>query len=541
MTHRFRLASSSILALLVAGALVAPPAGADTTTQAAVDWVVQRQEADGGFEVADFPAFETPDAILAIAENAQTGATWDTQTAFDAVQSHDGNGGEPGGTPLDWVDDYLAETPPDAGIAAKFIVLIAGPLGLDPAAFDPAGDGDPIDLVAVMDAGEDPESHSYGDGFLNYTLFALLAHPILERPAPADTLGYLRGAQQASGGWSYDGASSGTDVDVDSTARAINALLANGVPLGDATVAKGMKYLADQHQASGAWQFFGADDTNTTAMGLIGITAAGWRPGTSCWRTSSSSAASGAYVNPAAWLRTQQVTTGDAEDLGRFLSPNDGFGPEPNTSATTQAVQALLRGWQPVAPADAPRTQGFADVPACAWYTQGVAWMAANGVTRNTTGNFGPKSGITNGQLALLLWNTMDAPSGLPDHTFTDIPTNAAYNDAVDWMVDTGLVPDGGTFSPKRQVNRGRVANLLWQLAGSPVAPDLTIPDVSETAPFADAVDWAVAHGIITPQANGNVLPRNKVTRAQAAVMLHRLASTSPAWGDVTLPSTVEF
>ncbi len=181
MTHRFRLALASTLVLLLGGLLIAPPVRADTTSQAAVDWLALRQLPDGSFEVANFPAFETPDAILAIAENAQTTSTWNTQAAHDAVQAYDVNDDAPGGTPLDWVDQYLTDTPPDAGIAAKFIVLIAGPLGLNPAEFDPAGDGDPINLAEVMDAGEDLDSHSYGDGFLNYTLFALLAHPLLEK------------------------------------------------------------------------------------------------------------------------------------------------------------------------------------------------------------------------------------------------------------------------------------------------------------------------------------------------------------------------
>lgn len=541
MTHRFRLALSSTLITLLVGGVLAPPAGADEATDSATAWLVSKQQPDGGFEVAQFPPFETPDAILAIAENAQTTTTWSESEALAAVGSHDVNGAEPGGTPLDWADDFLAE-PPSAGIAAKFIVLVAGPLGLDPAAFDPATDGSPVDLVAAMDAGEDPDSHSYGDGELNATLYALVAHAVLGRPAPADTLAYLRDAQQANGGWNFAGDPGGSDLDIDSTARAVTALVANGVPTGDATVAAAMKLLADQQQASGAWLSFGSDDTNSTAMAALAVASAGWRLSSSCWRTSSSSAVTAAgYVNPAAWLRSQQITSGDPDDIGRFLSPNDAFGPEPNTSATTQAVQALLRSWLPVAPAGAPRTEGFTDVPACAWYTQGVAWMAAKGITRTTSGTFVPKGTITNGQLALLLWNTMDAPTGLAPHTFTDVPANAAYNDAIDWMVDAGLVTDGGRFFPHRVVNRARMAYLLWKTAGSPEATDLVVSDVANDAYYADAVDWAVETGVITLLPNGTYLPRNQLTRAQAANMLFRLASTSPAWGDVSLPSTVEF
>ncbi len=45
------------------------PSTAATTK--AVTWLKTQQQADGGFEVAGFPGFETPDAVLAIANGAQ--------------------------------------------------------------------------------------------------------------------------------------------------------------------------------------------------------------------------------------------------------------------------------------------------------------------------------------------------------------------------------------------------------------------------------------------------------------------------------------
>ena len=51
----------------VAGAAPTTP----ETANAAVAWLESRQLADGSFEVADFPGFETRDAVLAIAAAAQ--------------------------------------------------------------------------------------------------------------------------------------------------------------------------------------------------------------------------------------------------------------------------------------------------------------------------------------------------------------------------------------------------------------------------------------------------------------------------------------
>lgn len=60
------------------GLLALPSSGvsASPQTQLAVGWIIAQQQSDGGFEMAGFPGFETPDAVLAIAENAQTDTVW---------------------------------------------------------------------------------------------------------------------------------------------------------------------------------------------------------------------------------------------------------------------------------------------------------------------------------------------------------------------------------------------------------------------------------------------------------------------------------
>jgi len=63
-------------ALSVAPSANAVDPASKTTADAAVSWLVANQQSDGGFELAQFPGFETRDASLAIAEAAQTGGTW---------------------------------------------------------------------------------------------------------------------------------------------------------------------------------------------------------------------------------------------------------------------------------------------------------------------------------------------------------------------------------------------------------------------------------------------------------------------------------
>ena len=82
----------------------APAAGAADPpfdVAGAAAYLRSQQQPDGGFETAGFPGFETPDAALALAEAAQTGAAWNTIEARAGVQAavRDGK------TALDYLDD----------------------------------------------------------------------------------------------------------------------------------------------------------------------------------------------------------------------------------------------------------------------------------------------------------------------------------------------------------------------------------------------------------------------------------------------------
>src|SRR4051794_19627501 len=57
------------------------------TAAKATTWLDAQQQPDGSFETAGFPGFETPDAVLAIAENAQSTAKWNKASALAAVEA----------------------------------------------------------------------------------------------------------------------------------------------------------------------------------------------------------------------------------------------------------------------------------------------------------------------------------------------------------------------------------------------------------------------------------------------------------------------
>ena len=342
---RVRVASLVALVALFAFSSVAfatTPVSADTPSSPlvvdAIAWLLTQQQSDGGFEanVPPFQGFETPDAILAIAEAAQTSSTWSTSEAFAAVDVlHFGGPGGP--TPLDAIDDWIA-TGVNPGEASKIVLLIAAPLGLDPRDFG-AADTDLEAIVYPSGCGDAPDTTNV---FFNEIILVALGGAVLCGAPDADVLAQVRAAQRADGGWNFLGSPDDNpfpaDSDVDTTTSALHAILAGGAAWDDPAVLGGLKFLSSQYDSStGAFQGFGFDDPNATATAMFAITAAGFDASSSCWRvTADPTTAVTTYLDPSKYLRSLQSTNGEI------------VGPISNTFATTQSVEALLSSWWPL-------------------------------------------------------------------------------------------------------------------------------------------------------------------------------------------------
>lgn len=341
-THRttrlLALGAASLVAVLAVGAV--PALGApraddeDDPTAAAVAFLVDHQTADGGFG----PGVLTPDAVAAIAQQAQTGDEWSAKEAIDAVSAVETDGGS---TPLDALDDLASDATPE--LAAQLITRAVVPMGLDPENFDAGGEGDPVDLVHEVAAGRRGDG-SYGS--LTATAEAVLALVLVGRPVNEATLAHLEAAQQENGGWNAEADPDGEFVDPATTGLVLEALVAAGVlPAGDTSVVRGLTFLATTQQEGGGWpvEADGDADATATSWSMGGIRAAGYDPVEGCWRdvTSAVEIAASPYTSPVDSLLAAQRGDGAIEG---------GFDP---VSSTALGVQALLGNWLPTTRAEA--------------------------------------------------------------------------------------------------------------------------------------------------------------------------------------------
>jgi len=163
-----------------------------------------------------------------------------------------------------------------------------------------------------------------------------------------------------------------------------------------------------------------------------------------------------------------------------------------------------------------------------------------------TATTFAPNENMTRADLVTALYRLAGSPAAAAETPFTDVPDGAAYEAAVAWANEKGIV--GGktadTFVPDGGVTRQEAAKILNLYAASVVGKtELTSREDSLTG-YADADDvsgwaksfmnWAVASEFIAGS-NGRLAPKSNVTRAQMAVMLCRYmddASTGDASKD---------
>ncbi|MEM9464816.1 MAG: S-layer homology domain-containing protein [Actinomycetota bacterium] len=176
---------------------------------------------------------------------------------------------------------------------------------------------------------------------------------------------------------------------------------------------------------------------------------------------------------------------------------------------------------------------GFGDVEAGATHAAAVAWLVDQGITVGTApGVFSPDGVVTRAQMATFLHRFAGEPAG-PAPDFADVPADAFFTDAVGWLawaeITTGTAP--GVFSPDGVVTRAQMATFLHRFAGEPAGPAPDFGDVPADAFFTDAVGWLASTGITVGTGPGTFSPDAPVTRSQMALFLHRFAGT-PAAGE---------
>ena len=173
---------------------------------------------------------------------------------------------------------------------------------------------------------------------------------------------------------------------------------------------------------------------------------------------------------------------------------------------------------------------GFGDVPQNSWFADAVKYVSENKLMNGTsTTAFSPNGNMSRAMLATVLYR-MSGESAEAGSSFGDVSSSAYYAAAVNWASSKGIVNGTGAdaFSPNASITREQLAAMLYRYAGEPsVSADLSAyTDTVDISPYASkAVEWCVAKGILSGKSATRLAPQDTATRAECAAMLQRFAA----------------
>lgn len=173
----------------------------------------------------------------------------------------------------------------------------------------------------------------------------------------------------------------------------------------------------------------------------------------------------------------------------------------------------------------------FTDVAAGDWFYEAVRFVYEKGLSGGTSETaFSPDATLTRAMLVVLLHRLEGSPAAQAS-SFTDVAAGTWYTDAVAWAAANNIVAGvgDGRFDPDAPITREQLAVILYRYAqskGYPAALNGVLDDFHDadrvSAWAHDALRWATGAGIVSGKNGGLLDPVGQATRAEVASMLMR-------------------
>lgn len=315
-----RLIIGLIVVVIVSGVNLTPALAqnSDPAVQPALTWLRSQQQSDGGY--------------LGFSGTSDPGTTTDVALAFAAADVDPGSVSHGGPSLIDYLGTQAQAYAGTLGGAAKLtIAVVAG--GQDPRDF--AGQNLVHDILAHYDP-----STGLFDPQLYVHAYAMLALSSAGQTVPAASIKALETHQASDGGWAFTGEATAGKDDSNTTAVAIEALVASGDGSSPA-IARAMDYLNTLKTTDNLFAYQPTPgtplvgDANSTALVIQALLATG-------------KAADSSDVTASKKALDGMTNAGSGAFFYRQDAKDD------NLLATAQAIPALDGKALPVWPVRAP-------------------------------------------------------------------------------------------------------------------------------------------------------------------------------------------
>jgi len=173
----------------------------------------------------------------------------------------------------------------------------------------------------------------------------------------------------------------------------------------------------------------------------------------------------------------------------------------------------------------------FTDVKDGKWYTDGILWCYYSGYMAGTSETvFDYKGNVTRAMFVTILAQIDGSDiSGYSEMSFSDVKPGKWYSNAIEWAYQNGYAAGlgEGIFGYKQNVSREQIALFFYTYSeknGIDVAEEADLSgyaDLGRVHSWAlDAMEWAVAKGLIGGTSETTLSPRDSATRAEIALIV---------------------
>ena len=203
----------------------------------------------------------------------------------------------------------------------------------------------------------------------------------------------------------------------------------------------------------------------------------------------------------------------------------------PSADVKITATFAEDPDWTPDEPEE-PSTDVsdlFIDIAPDAWYKDAIQYAYDNGLMTGVSATeFAPEATTTRAMIVSILAR-LEGVESAQAAGFADVDDNEWYATAVNWAANVGVVNgyEDNTFQPNTAITREQLAAILMNYAsykGEDVSnrADLASYTDQPSTWAEEAMQWAVAEGLISGVTNDQLQPQSSATRAQVAAILQR-------------------
>ncbi|MBR9937643.1 leucine-rich repeat protein [Oscillospiraceae bacterium Marseille-Q3528] len=169
------------------------------------------------------------------------------------------------------------------------------------------------------------------------------------------------------------------------------------------------------------------------------------------------------------------------------------------------------------------------------WRYEAIKYVKDHGIMNGISGtrNFAPDEPLTRAMFATIIYRMEGSPKASYSAKFPDVPDGNYFSVPIIWANKAGIInghSNTGLFGTRENITREDMVVIMYRyckyksVATADWADLGQYPDEGEVSGYAkEAVQWAVANGIIKGRSNTGMLdPKGNATRVETAAVIQR-------------------